>query len=54
MTCYEFIHLEAVHPRAFEQDPHLFIANDLSPGIRVLQIIGLDVDPKLLYNLRAR
>ena len=48
------VHLEHVNLGLLKDGHHLFIANDLSFILGVLQVIGLDVFPKLLDDLGAR
>lgn len=48
------VHPEHVDPGLLEHSLHLFVAANLPLVFGILQIVGLDVLPELLDDLRAR
>lgn len=48
------VHTEHVNLGLLKDSMHFLVANDLALVAGILQIISLDVFPKLLDNLRAR
>lgn len=53
MVANLLVHLEHVDPGLLKYSLHLGVAQNLALIARILQVIGLDVLPKLLDNLRT-
>lgn len=50
----DFVHLEHVNLVRVEHKPKPVITEDLALVTRVLELMFFDVNPELLYHLRAR
>ncbi len=54
MIAEQLVHLEHVHSAPLEYRLHLIITANLSLVGRVLQLVGFDVFPKFLDDVRPR
>lgn len=54
VAAHQLVHLEHVYFLVLKYGSHLLVAEDLALIIRVLEVLGFDVLPQLLHDLRSR